>query len=81
MACRGMVILSDTYFPGWRATIDGQPTAILEPFGALRGIVAEKGDHHIEFVYRPFSAVAGISLSALGVLFVLWTRWYTRKHP
>ena len=75
LACRGMVILSDTYFPGWRATVDGQPAVILEPFGALRGIVVEKGDHHIEYLYRPTSAVAGISLTALGVLFVLWTRW------
>ena len=72
-----MVILSDTYFPGWRATIDGQPAVILEPFGALRGIVVDKGEHHIEFLYRPTSAVAGISLTALGVLFVIWTRWRT----
>jgi len=79
LACRGIVILSDTYFPGWRATVDGRPAAILETFGALRGIVVEKGHHHIEYLYRPASAVAGISLTALGAVFVLWTRWRTRK--
>jgi len=80
MACRGLVILSDTYFPGWRATVDRQPVEILETFGALRGIVVEKGDHHIEYVYWPTSAVAGIGLTGLGILFVAWTRWHSKKH-
>lgn len=79
-ACRGLVILSDTYFPGWSATVDGRPVEILETFGALRGIVVEKGDHHIEYVYYPKSAVAGASLTLLGILLLFWTRWHTRNH-
>ncbi|MFN0106004.1 MAG: YfhO family protein [Bryobacteraceae bacterium] len=80
LACRGMVILSDTYFPGWHAAVDGRSAAILQPFGALRGIVVEKGDHRIELVYRPASAVTGASLTVIGVLFVFWTRWQTGKQ-
>jgi hypothetical protein len=79
MNCRGLLILSDTAFPGWRATVDGRRSEILEPFGVLRGIVVDKGTHHIEFNYRPVSAVAGAALTLLGVVFVGWTRWRTRK--
>jgi hypothetical protein len=78
--CRALVVLSDTFFPGWRARVDGKETAILAPYGALRGVVVEKGAHHIEFAYLPTSAVAGAALTASGVLFVFWTLWFSRKR-
>ena len=77
-ACRGLVILSDTYFPGWQARVDGRPVEILETFGALRGVVVDKGSHRIEYAYRPSSAIAGGSLTALGLVFLFWTHWKTR---
>ena len=64
--CRGMVILADTYFPGWKATVDGQSVKIYEPYGVLRGVVVEKGSHVIEYQYRPSSVLAGAGLSLLG---------------
>lgn len=68
MRCRGMVILSDTYFPGWRATVDGQPAQIHEAYGSIRGVVVEKGSHTVRMVYRPLSVYAGAGLSLLGCL-------------
>jgi uncharacterized membrane protein YfhO len=67
------LILADTYFPGWTATIDGQATPIIETFGALRGVVIEPGEHHVEYSYRPASAMAGAALTLLGFAFVFWT--------
>src|SRR5437762_5111791 len=37
--CRAMVILTDTWAPGWRATVDGRPATIERAFGIVRGIV------------------------------------------
>lgn len=54
MACRGLVVLSETFYPGWRATLDGHPVEILEAYGALRSVVAPAGTHLIEFQYRPW---------------------------
>lgn len=62
--CRGIVILTDSSFPGWRATIDGKSTPILEAYGSVRGVVVEAGDHTIEMRYRPGSALAGALLTA-----------------
>lgn len=78
LACRGLVVLSDTYFPGWRATVDGQPAEILEVFGALRGVVVEAGAHRVEMVYRPATAYWGAGLALAGFVLVGWT-WRRRR--
>jgi len=72
MGCRGLAVLSDTYFPGWTAKVDGRAVEMLEVYGALRGVVVEKGEHRIEMVYRPWSALVGGGLSLLGVVLVGW---------
>jgi hypothetical protein len=72
MACRGMVILSDTWFPGWTATVDGKRAKIERAYGIVRGVVVERGSHVIEMRYRPVSVYlgAGLSLLALGIVIV-----------
>jgi uncharacterized membrane protein YfhO len=61
-----MVILSDTWFPGWHATVDGKPARIYEAYGVLRGVVVERGSHIIEMAYRPASVIWGGVLTAIG---------------
>ncbi len=67
MRSRGMVVLSDAFFPGWRATLDGQPARIWSVYGGLRGVVASAGRHRIEMRYRPWSVLAGGLLTAVGM--------------
>lgn len=71
MPCRGMVILSDTYYPGWRAYVGGRPARVWEAYGAVRGVVVEAGSHEVDFRFRPASVYAGVVLTALGILFTL----------
>ncbi len=78
LKCRGMVVLADTYFPGWRATVDGKPAKIWEVYGVLRGIVVEPGVHSIKMAYRPVSVLVGAILSGLG--FVLALAAILRRH-
>ena len=65
---RGMVTDADIYFPGWVATVDGQPAPVYEAYGFLRGVVVEAGAHRIEMRYRPKSVYWGAALTALGLL-------------
>ena len=58
----GLVILSDLFYPGWRATIDGEPAEILRVNHALRGVVAGAGRHRLTFTYEPASTAWGIRL-------------------
>ena len=47
LKCRGMVIVADTFFPGWVATVDGQNHPIYEAYSFLCGVVVEAGPNHL----------------------------------
>ena len=38
LSCAGILVLSDNWFPGWEATLDGRPVPVLKADGALRAI-------------------------------------------
>jgi uncharacterized membrane protein YfhO len=65
----GYLVLADTWYPGWRATVDGEPAALMCANHAFRALQLEAGEHEIEMVYRPRSAVVGgaTSLTALAL--------------
>ena len=71
LPCRGMVILTDSWFPGWRASVDGHPAKIEKAYGAFRGVVVEAGDHTIEMRYRPWSVYLGAAISAAAAMIAL----------
>jgi hypothetical protein len=64
-----VVVLLDTFDPGWGATLDGAPTGVLRANLAFRGILVPAGSHEIRMAYRPRSVTAGglISLACLAV--------------
>ena len=68
LGCRGMLIVADTWFPGWIATVDGKSAPIYEAYGFLRGVVVDAGRHRVEMRYRPRSVYWGAALTAVGLL-------------
>ena len=71
LGCRGMVILSEAYFPGWQARVDDRRAEVHEVYGFLRGVVVEGGRHRIEMSYRPRSVYAGAVMTAAGAALAL----------
>ena len=71
MNCAGMLVLSDTYYPGWRARVDGRPAEIREVDLALRGVMVPKGSHDVTFSYLPWSIIAGATMTLIGVFAVV----------
>lgn len=65
----GFVVLSDQYFPGWKAYVNGKETPVYCVDGLLRGVVVPQGKNVVEFWYRPWKVyAAGIAgLLALGL--------------
>jgi uncharacterized membrane protein YfhO len=66
-----ILILSDAYYPGWRATINGQPTEIFPAYSVYRGILVPQGKHTVEFYYHPWTFTLGLALTAATCLFTL----------
>ena len=67
----GLLVLSEIYYPGWRATLNGKPVAIYRADGALRGILLPRGTCRITIEYVPVSFYAGAALSLLTFAVVL----------
>ena len=79
-ASRGIVVLSDVFYPGWEARTDGRPVPIFEVYGALRGVVVDAGMHRVTMTYRPLSVRLGC-LSCLVALIVSASLiWYDNRH-
>jgi hypothetical protein len=68
MACDGMVVLSDAFYPGWRARVDHRPAEIHQVNGAMRGVRVRRGTHTVTMRYRPVSVYSGAALTLLGIL-------------
>ncbi len=67
MSCRGMLILSDAWFPGWNVYVDGKPAPMLRVRSIVRGVVVDGGAHRVTFRYQPGALYAGAALTLLGL--------------
>ena len=63
-----MLVLSDTFFPGWKVFIDGKEGKIFRANYSFRAVPISAGKHMVEFVYNPLSFKLGITITSLGVL-------------
>lgn len=74
----GLVVLVDAYDPGWKVTVDGRPAPLLRANVAFRGVKVPAGRHVIEQVYRPWTVLFGLGISAAaalaGAALCLWRR-------
>ena len=76
-----LLVLSDAYYPGWQAEIDGIPTEILQTNVALRGVVIPSGSHTITMQFRPWTFSVGVAISLFtGLIVLLWAGfgWVSR---
>ncbi len=68
----GFLYLSDTYYPGWKAYVDGKETKIYRANLAFRAIEVQKGRHRVVFRYVPMSFYIGLVLTLFGVALCVW---------
>jgi hypothetical protein len=72
------LVLSDSFDPGWSATLDGRPVPIRPAYLAFRAVYLPAGTHRVEFTYRPAGFRAGLILSSIGLtvclVLLVWPR-------
>lgn len=64
---RAVLVLTDSWYPGWIVSVDGVPRPLYRVDHAFRGVVIEPGTHDVVFRYRPASFRWGLALSLAGV--------------
>jgi hypothetical protein len=64
----GYLVLADTFFPGWRALVDGVERPIVRANLAFRAVPLRAGDAVVSFEYRPLSVRVGLAVSLASVL-------------
>jgi hypothetical protein len=69
----GYLVLSDPFYPGWQAEVDGQPASLLRANYAFRAVAVPAGSHRVTMAFRSGSWFLGlgITLATLLVLVVL----------
>ncbi len=69
----GLLLLTEAFYPGWQATVDGEPTTIYQADGYFQGVFVPAGTHEVQFTFAPRSVEYGrvLSLVALAVWVVL----------
>ena len=82
-AAPALLVLSDLFYPGWEATLDGRPAEILRANYLMRAVAIPEGAHEVRFLYRPASFRAGVAVSAagcLGIASLIFSHWRTRRR-
>lgn len=67
----GYLVLTDTYYPGWRSFVNGTPTDVRRANYLFRGVTIPAGISEIEFRYEPDSFRYGMIISIGGVVLML----------
>ena len=71
-----LVVISQTYYPAWKALVDGQPTKLWRANYAFQALQVPAGQHQVQLIYRDQAFLAGAVLSVLGLMACagLWLR-------
>ncbi len=66
-----LLVLRDTWYPGWKATVDGSETAIYRANGCFRAVRVPAGRHQVHFRYHPTLVYISGAVSLATTLLIL----------
>jgi hypothetical protein len=66
-----LLFLSEVYYPGWKAYVDGQATEILRGNYLFRVLEVPEGQHEVRIVFDPWTTKAGTGITLLTLLLIL----------
>lgn len=71
MAENGFLVLSEKYYPGWKAYVDGKEAEIYKANYVMRATYLSKGRHNVEFIFDPWPFKVGLWVSGGTFLFLI----------
>jgi hypothetical protein len=70
-ASAGLLLLSEVYYPGWQAKVNGQVAQVLRADTSLRAVCLPAGSHTVRLDFWPRDLLAGALISALAACLLL----------
>ncbi len=67
----GLLIFSEVDYPGWRATVDGNPAQLVRADYVLRALCVPEGEHRVAMVYDPPLLKLGLGITSLTLLAII----------
>jgi uncharacterized membrane protein YfhO len=61
----GLLFISDAFYPGWKAYVDGQEKEIIRADFAFRAVEIPRGNHKVVFIYKPTSFFNGLKIGII----------------
>ncbi len=74
------IVLSEVYYPGWEALIDGRPAPLLRADYILRAVPVPAGKHEIVVRFRPKVLLWGSAVSLLALATVIAVLKRGKRH-
>ena len=68
---KSYLVLSDNWYPGWSAEVDGHPVDILRANAIFRAVRLSPGNHTVEFRYQSTPLMVGFFVSAISLIGVI----------
>ena len=75
-----VLVASQIYYPGWKASIDGAAVPVVPANYALTAISLPSGQHDVRFSYDPASIRIGATVSALSLMIMAALMWFSRRR-
>jgi hypothetical protein len=70
LEAEGILVVANSFYPGWEARVDGRPAPILRANLNFQAVLVPQGRHTVEFRYRPSSFRRGRWAAGAGVIFI-----------
>jgi hypothetical protein len=68
MPADGYLVLSETWYPGWQAWVDGQPAPVLRANYAFRAVQLTSGHHEVRLTFAPSAWLIGLVVSLATII-------------
>jgi hypothetical protein len=82
----GIVVVSEVFYPDWKATVDGKPADVLRANGILRALALPAGHHQITFTYdasllraSATVSIAAFAMALLAIAGAAFARWRGKR--
>lgn len=70
-----LLVLTDNYYPGWKAYVDNKNTEVYRANYTFRAVVVPRGDHIVTFSYQPYSLQFGLLISITSLIIYFLSSW------